>query len=337
MKQECFYSRTVSIAFLVLVALHFPVSSVAQTEVQIMVNGSWDYVEDPNPNNDPTAAGRSLNRIVLVAPQTASHNAFAFSGNDATKFKDASGAVIGNYQIPKPGVYYLDINNLTQSYSHKPLPADLKPQVCSNIKPTWQSIPTNKIRDIIYNHPNATGMSRFAISLPTPDYYTTYGGQFGFSESKVDVNPISSQTPANYTTWMVLHYWVTSLPNAAPSATFTGIPDDGSIFSLVSYTFTSSSGTPGISVVMAAVNGMNDYSCDSFSQESFDHATALWGLTRYASFPAEQASGSGVQIAGSYPGCTKCPPGKVCIVSGGSADCHACQMSINGIIENSAP
>ena len=57
MKHEWFCSRTLGIAFFVLMALHFPVSSVAQTEVQIMVNGSWDYVEDPNPNNDPTAAG----------------------------------------------------------------------------------------------------------------------------------------------------------------------------------------------------------------------------------------------------------------------------------------
>src|SRR5271154_4146314 len=105
---------------MVSIALFFVVSfwtkyMVGQSEVQIMVSGSWDYVEDPRPDKDPNQIGQTLDRIVLVSPQTASHAAFVFSGDNAAKFAPASpGQPPSMTPLPGPGMYYLDISNLTQ-------------------------------------------------------------------------------------------------------------------------------------------------------------------------------------------------------------------------------
>lgn len=311
------------IAMLLAMALLLARPSSAQvTEVQVMVSGSWDYVEDPNPENDPNPDGKILNRIVLVAPQTASHGAFTFSGNDATKFaqKDAHSNFI-NPPLAKTGIYYLDVNQLVQDSGLKPLATDLQPLIC----PAAQPVRVSKIKNILYT-PNA-GMPRFAVSLPEPDYYSTYGGPkgSGVSESKVDTKPITPQTADGYyTTWMVLHYGVKRIAGAA----LTAILDDKTNFPQQALAFSNDDGSSApiaISIVMGAAYGQNNVSCDSFSQQSFDHSTALWGLTRYASFPAEDING--VQHPGAYHyGCSK-PP-----LANGSADCHSCQMSINGIV-----
>jgi hypothetical protein len=295
-----------------------------------MVSGSWDYVEDPNPKNDPNSSGQGLDRIVLVAPQTPSHGAFIFSGDNATKFPQKD--VHGNFILPplaKTGIYYLDINNLVQNSGHAPTASDLQPLNYINVQP----VKIKTIETVLYKF-NA-GMPRFAVSLPVPDYYSTYNGPWlkgnGFSESKVDTKPITPQTPDGYyTTWMVLHYWVNGVGGVVPSANLTAILDDQSSYSTTKYSFTSDAGSQapiGISVVMGAVYGQNDISCDSFSQQSFDHATALWGLTLYASFPAEDLNG--IQYPGAYHYGCPARHGE----AGGSADCHKAQISINGAVQ----
>jgi hypothetical protein len=209
------------------------------------------------------------------------------------------------------------------------------PLTYSNLHLTPQPIRISTINNILYK-PNGGGMPRYAVSLPTPDYYTTYSGNWGggFSESKLDVVPIANQLPSHFTTWMVLHYWVSG---TSASASLTAVLDDnGQLPTTPPYSFTIDANpkapkalVPAISLVMAAVKGQNNTVCDSFSQDSFDHATKLWGLTRYAKFPEEDPSG--VQEPGVYA--SRCTSGQ----AAGSADCHSPQMSINGAIENPGP
>jgi len=335
MKHTCLYSQRLLIMALFFVVVFSTKRVVGQSEVQIMVSGSWDYVEDPRPDKDPNQIGQTLDRIVLVSPQTVSHAAFVFSGDNAAKFAPASpGQPPSMTPLPGPGMYYLDISNLTQGSGHKPQPGDVMPLNYSNLQPTPQPIRISTINKVLYKQ-NGGGMPRYAVSLPTPDYYTTYSGNWGegVSESKVDVAPITSQLPSHYTTWMVLHYWVSTTP---ASASLTAVLDNGQLPNMPPYPFTIDANpsapkavVPAISVVMAAVYGQNNTVCDSFSQDSFDHATQLWGLTRYAKFPGENPSG--VQQPGVYA--SRCTSGQ----AAGSADCHAAQTSINGAVQNPAP
>jgi hypothetical protein len=337
MKHTCVYSQTLGrVALLFAMAVFCARPSAGQMEVQIMVSGSWDYVEDPSPDKDPNQSGSSLDRIVLVSPQTTSHAAFIFSGDNATKFAPSGpGQPPSLTPLPGPGIYYLDVSNLTQGSGHKPQAGDLMPLNYSNLQPTPQPIRISTIKNILYT-PNGGGMPRYAVSLPTPDYYTTYSGSWGggggFSESIVDVLPISNQLPSHFTTWMVLHYWINS---TSASASLTAVLDNGHPVSTASYLFTIDPNSnappakvPAISVVMAAVYGQNNPVCDSFSKDSFDHATSLWGLTRYAKFPEENLSG--VQQPGVYA--AGCPTFSG--AAAGSADCHSPQMSVNGIVRN---
>jgi hypothetical protein len=322
MTHTCLHSQFLTrLAFLLVGALLVAGHSTAQTsEVQIMVNGSWDYVEDPNPGKDPNSAGRNLDRIVIVAPQTHSHGAFVFSGNDASKFLNMS------VMPPQPiyrqlatGIYYLDIANLAPKSGHKLTSTDLNPSNYINA----QFVRIGKISAVLYE-PDAE-KPRVAISLPEPDYYSTYSGKRSFSESKVDTKPIVHQKPHKYTTWMVLHYWVNS---SATSATLTAILDDQSAFSTPPLMFHNDFGSsipPGISVVMGAAYGANNRCCDTFSKDSFDHSSTLWGLTRYAQFPEEDMTGN--QHRAYHSKCDCRQP-----LSAGSADCHMAQMSINGIV-----
>jgi hypothetical protein len=306
------------------------------TEVQIMVNGSWDYVEDPSPGKDPNSAGQVLDRIVLVSPQHDTHGAFVFSGNNAAHFADksvdeSSGKskikLIPIYPQLASGIYYLDIENLLPKSGHQSTAKDLKPSNYINT----QFVRVGKINEVLYN----PKMPRVAVSLPEPDYYSTYTGKRGFSESKVDTKLIANQKRHKYTTWMVLHYWVNSIDGVVPSAGLTAILDDHSAYPPTNYTFKNDLGssTPiGISVVMGAIKLDPDVSCDSFSLESFNMSSKLWGLTRYAKFPGEDLSGN--QHAGVYHSeCRLIPDNR----AGGSADCHSAQMSINGIVGNSVP
>ncbi len=328
MKDECRYSQRLErITLLLVVVVFFSRPSAAQSEVQIMVNGSWDYVEDPEPDKDPYAAGQTIDRIVLVAPHNATHAFYIFSGDDATKFAKSPQPP----EIKDTGIYYLDIKGLMANSGHKPQPSDTLPLNWSNLLPVPQPVSISKIRSVLYT-PNSV-MARFAVSLPKPDYYTTYSGAWGtgLSESKVDVIPINSQQPGKYTTWMVLHYWVNTTPSATLNASLddtslppiTGRPYDFSIDANVVAMAT----VPAISIVMGAAYQENDFSCDTISQGSFKMSSALWQFTRYAQFPEEDMSGN--QHAGVYHNCG----GRV-QKAAGSADCHTAQGSINGAVQN---
>lgn len=321
-------------ALLITIAVLCTRFSIAQTtEVQIMVNGAWDFVKDPSPKKDPNSAGRKLDRVVLVAPYITSHGAFIFQGSDAATFLTPTLPPTPIYSPLDTGIYYLDINNLVQHSGHTRPVGDLAPVNCSGA--AQQSVTAKTIKNILYK---SAGSVRWAVSLPAPDYYSTYSGPRGTSESAVDVKPIPDSPSAaklakSYTTWMVLHYWVNS---KAPSAMLFVKRDNATTPSPlpgVNFMTTTASPVPGISVVMGAIGQECDYKCDSISQHSFDQDSSLWGLTRYAKFPEEDISGN--QTRGKYNNCPSAPHS--CSTSGGSADCHACQMSINGTIENSAP
>lgn len=326
------HALTMAAVFIAIPALCTPFSD-AQTEVQIMVNGSWDFVKDPSPQKDPNSAGEKLDRVVLVAAYIKSHGAFIFQGSDAAHFLTDTLPPNPIYSPLATGIYYLDINNLIQHSGHTRPVGDLPPVIWSDTEA--QSVPTKTIENILYN---SSSNVRWAVSLPAPDYYSTYSGPRGTSESAVDVKVIPDSATAtklakSYTTWMVLHYWVNS---SAPVATLIGNLDNTTTplpLPNLNFTTTSASPVPGVSVVMGAIEQECDFKCDLISQHSFDQGTSLWGFTRYAKFPEEDNQGT--QTKGKYNNCPS-PPHR-CPKSGGSADCHSPQMSINNIIENSVP
>lgn len=326
MVDMCRYLQTLGkLVLLFLIAGAVATPTLAQTEVQIMASGSWDFVEEPAPEKDPTSAGQALDRIVLIAPHDDSHAFYIFSGDNATKFA----ATNPPPSITDHGIYYFDIQNLIPSAGHKPQTSDTLPLNWSNLQPVAQPVSISKIRSVLYTPAN----QRFAVSLPKPDYYTTYSGAWGpgLSESKVDVLPISNQSPSKFTTWMVLHYWVSAAPKAILTARldkdFTHpVTLNAPAFSIDSNGATTAT-VSAISIVMGAAGTENDFSCDSISQSSFDLSSKLWNWTRFARFPEEDKSGN--QHQGIYHSCSGMKA-----MAAGSADCHKGQGSINGAVQN---
>jgi len=180
-----FYTLSSYVVFLAALVCPGPLSAQDPNtyDLQIMVNGPWDYAKDLDPVADCKYS--SGDRIVLVAPAMNGadkiHQASIFSGTYASQTPPATAL------HPDPSVqgdlalYCVDINRGTaspQANPQKDEPADFYKSY---------QIPDEKIRQIIQpgvnGHPKAY---RFAISLPRPDYVTTYTGSYGtgFAESK---------------------------------------------------------------------------------------------------------------------------------------------------------
>jgi hypothetical protein len=238
------------------------------TDLQIMVSGPWDYVVDPH----------DTQRLVLIAPISTVHDAAElFPGDDATKFK-------GQRRL-EPGIFKLDIGNrayISKASSSNPY----RLQETANIPVDVKTV----IEPAIYR----LSMSRYAVSLPKPDYYTTYVGSYGNGTSQSIISTqtiINSGGATDYTTWMVLHYAVTSV---AP-AKLTGTSDDGSVTHSDDIPFVSSSvggTTLGISIVTMAKDNFSYWMCDSYSHDSFNQKKMLWGgLALHSLFPSVDLMG----------------------------------------------
>ncbi|HLW52345.1 MAG TPA: hypothetical protein VKW06_05845 [Candidatus Angelobacter sp.] len=248
-------------------------SKAKPVEFQIMVNGPWAYVADPNPSRDPNPNADKHKRVVVVAPLGASHQGFVYAGVDARS---------GDVGKVDSGLYYLDFDNRT--FAGSQAADDLPPMV-------YQTPPVDpaKIEAVLYQ-----GASRLAISLPEPDYFTTYVGQYGLglAESKVSGKHIMpSAPPREYTIWMVLHYQVTQSPASVTS----NIPDPARPRARRAIDVKDN----GISIVMRAAVPPVDMRCDTLSLETFAESRNLWGMVHHARFP-EELDKKGTQNRGVY-------------------------------------
>jgi hypothetical protein len=262
MKHSCLSSRTlgkVAFSILSLAVLSVALTAQTTTEVQIMVAGPWDYVEDP------TDSGR----VVVVVPAALYHNsAQIFSGGDAPHY-------LGKTSVEQ-GIYRLDICD--QAHTNCDFPQ--KPtKPCTKCDPyrLKAQVQASDVKAFLNN----TG--RYAISMPKPHDYTSYD----LSQAIISTQPITDPYPqpetraSDYTTWMVLRYQVTG----NPVARLTGTADDGTITYMNFITFVSAGGPPAISIVQAPLDKGNDPWCDSYSAESFHHSRMNWKLNLYALFP----------------------------------------------------
>jgi hypothetical protein len=292
----------------------------AQQDLQVMVNGPWAYAPDPSDNS----------RIVLVAPNSSHHKTYIFSGTDAGNLKGRKEINVGVYSLSmdKTDVLPSDVSRESPAVYTIQVPADRVTQVAKGTPPNNLPVP-------------------YVISLPKPTSFSTFlspDGRFeGYSESKLynsdsSHNHPDSVRPGIYTTWMVLHYGVASIPPTVqvkdPSGNSVPYPTDAKDGTL-----------PGISIVTGDPKLENkDNECDYISLESFVGQRDLWGSPdlKYVRFPMEQLLPPGQQIHYQYSyGCRDdmVPPevmrlaeGRLHILSGGSADCHLSQISVNSTV-----
>jgi hypothetical protein len=310
--------------------------AAAQNDLQILVTGPWSYVRDQT--NYP-------NRLVLVAPAKNSqghashHQVYSWSGTDVT----ANPSSVSSKVTLQPGIYTLDFD---PSLKGMPISQGAKPTLCGASVTNAGNVDAG-----------AVGASNYVISLPIPDAYSTYidpnGTYSGTSYSQVsanDITPINPATETQYTTLMALHYGVKSLP---PSLTLNG-PSLGGPVQLQTVDSTGKF-SGGVSILAADPNLTDDDPwCDDISRQSIQERNSLWKITEYARFPRFllDSLGNYHQWPGHYDfSCSDSPSsssslkekkkvkhaGRRVILpnrSGGSADCHACQMSI---INNGAP
>jgi len=282
MRDKCVFSQLLRrIVLLFVVTMLFTRVSVAQTDLQIMVSGPWAYVVDPHPEKD---LGQPVQKRIVLAVtagsgSTMDHHAYIFSGDNASLFR-------AKPEMGPPGFYYLDIDRSVRTFNGTMSGSDVSPQ------PLEASVDNAQIGNVL-DHPSTP---RYAISLPEPDYYTTYKGSYGdgLSQSIVAAQHITANSntpPGMYTTWMVLHYWTSA---AVPAI----LKDPAG--KLTPYAFANNGYALGVSIVMG-VPGMGSQStCDSLSSDSFGKSKNLWNLPLYARFPSETDGIHGVQNIGDF-------------------------------------
>jgi hypothetical protein len=270
----------------------FPAFSCAQ-DFQIMVHGPWDYVLDPNPGYDTNSPTPGEERVILIAP-SGGHNAYIFPGPDARKVSNKINPnANGNLAL-----YYVDFNSSQQN----------APISEPNEEPAQLYFPTQTVSDATINSvlysPSTT---RYAISLPMPDYINTYTGSYGtgFAQSKIRIGRITNKTPAaDYTYWMVLHYSVSSIP---ATMQLSRLVQQGVAIVLENpINVTTADGRTGISIAVMPPDPMSDLVCDPLSGLSFANSVKMWGLDEHVRFP-EQYDQKGTQQPGYYD--YSCPEG----------------------------
>jgi hypothetical protein len=158
----------VKLAALVFVAVFSVVPSHAQQDFEIMVFGSWQFVSSVDTTGN--------DRMFVIAPYDVTHIANFWSGTDASmnNWKESNGmpggeAVINpNGDSSHPNVYCLDFlgggKRDTGSTTHG------KRELV--YETTTHVLPSTVYK--VLNQPSTT--SRYAISLPPPDYVRTYAG-----------------------------------------------------------------------------------------------------------------------------------------------------------------
>jgi hypothetical protein len=318
MKQNCCLSQAwIKIVLLFMTVVLSVVPVVAATDLQIMVSGPWAYV-----TNDKT-------RIFLVAPQSMHHLAYIFAGTNAADFRNQTTSQIGS------GVYKLDYDpTLKGAYNGKP-------QKDATLIPFSVSDPT-------YINTVLSSSGNFVISLPMPDDWTTYvdpsGAVDGHSESKVASVSVTSKVPkkgTQYTTWLVLHYSMTTLP---PS-----LQQTGTATANVPTTDQQGKSPGGISIVLGDPDLLdNDRTCDGISLASFIAQNNLWHQTQYARFPMLDKNGKQKHGKYDYDDCSDSVPDMKAmervkkenaesvqpnLFSGGGADCHGGQINVNNALK----
>jgi hypothetical protein len=304
MKDMCLYLQSMAkIALVFVMALICAKPSAAQQDLQIMVSGPWSYVID-----NVNAANRG--RLLLIAPSKdlhghpSHHQVYLLPGVDATAFTTATTPTL-------TGIYKLDYDQTLKGT----LPAqELEPAVLCGAK----------ISNLVIGTVSAS-RGNYVISLPMPKSFSTYvdssGTYFGYSESRVSTKTFNaSVAPVNYTTWMVLHFGVKSIPSR--------ITVNGTASAPIS------TNGKGISIVMGDPNPTDDdLTCDHVSLESVEERAGLWHSAQFARFPEEEDStGKQKHYQYDYSDCSDHDPTVHPLGAAGSADCHACQMSISGAV-----
>lgn len=287
-----FFGNTVLIF---LATLLFSGSAQAQShDLQIMVSGPWSYVRDPQPEKDKHSNGLlGDSRIILIAP-AAHHCAYVFSGPDATNWPSSvchqlPGRLSAN-SSSDVALYYLDFPAIVQDHLMGE-PSEEAPQLYAP-----SQVSQDTIKQVL-NNPDPLHQ-RYAISLPMPDYISTYTGDYGsgFAESKVKVGHISYKTPRrDYTVWLVLHYSV----NKSPTSLSLYLYDNASANSGLAVPVTLDENRSGISIV-AFDGGMDsDTRCDKMSVDTFSQSAEIWGLQEHVRFP-EELDDAGTQNKGFF-------------------------------------
>jgi hypothetical protein len=265
-------------------------------DLQIMVNGPWDYAPDPDSVGD--CKDSSGHRIVLVAPAMNGadkiHEASIFSGTAASQTPPATALHPDASAQGDLALYCLNIDRgavSPQANPHKDEPA--------NFYASQQTISKGKLLQVIQpgvnGHPDAY---RFAISLPRPDYVTTYAGSYGsgFAESKVQTGTVAPEThPDNYTVWAVLHYAVPSATRQIDWRKFKSL--GGLPVPQPSVPVGTDDSRSGVTIAMTELLPSNgDEQCDTVSGISFSSSMKMWHLAEHARFPVQRSTG------GQYPG-----------------------------------
>ena len=315
-------------AMLLIGTFLFCLTSVAQQDLQIIVNGPWSYVADPTPPGKLwlVTSGASTHHSVYVYPGV---NAAAWSG----MHPPTNPLSRGSYAVTFDGSF------ASGTAPNPPDPKSLEQvTLCGGTVGSASAVINN------------VGNTNYVIALPMPQSFSTYIDSNyvwdGYSESKNSNAPVApTVAPGIFTTTMVLHYWVRTVPNQ--------VLLNGANISTIG----SGSSTPlGITIVSGDPNAYDDdLQCDTISSESVAERNSVWSLHQYAAFP-EESDMTGHQTH-HYRPCPSSsmsmnskskmtasqkkefciahdgtPAGDKCMVSGGSADCHACQMTVNGAI-----
>jgi hypothetical protein len=326
MRNTCLWSQvSVKVVLFLGMAAAAATPLCAQNDLQVMVSGPWSYVTDQV--NYP-------GQLLLVAPEsTTGHALYIEPGTSSITSTPPASA------LQAPGIYTIQLNSLP---GYLPSVPANTPILCGGAITNSGTI-TNVDQ----------GTDNYVISLPMPDMFTTYLTPSGLSTSEVSSSPITGTSPPtsiSFTTLMVLHYGVNGI---ASGLTVNGIPN------------AISTNGAGIGIVYADPDMSANTKCDSLSLYSTEERNALWMLNQYARFPVlvdgNQTStydyihcsdsnsalrrsssvrrrGDGrkrvTQFKSPKPQATSgpAPESVVGITSAGSADCHACQMSINSAV-----
>lgn len=279
----------------------FTTPLLGQQWVEVMVSGPWSYVPD-------YSISPPYPRIVLVAPTITGHlPPVILPGPDVTAAPPPAPAsyppMIGQQELTIPGIAKCPSGNANtgQPYQYP------------------QPIPQGSIAKAI-----AKG---YAILLPAPCYFTSMHED----RSQMNVTHIlgNPQQDAPYTTWMSLHYYVNL--NASITATINTTPPTTLTFASGAF---SDSYPPSLSIVIAGDNSINNYECDSLSQDSVRATAKLLGITLYSRFPELLGKGPVTYQTHKYSKtCSDSRSGSMSLHAAGSGDCHMAQLNINNALQ----
>ena len=293
------------------------------TWVEIMVNGPWDYLPDSK-----NASG--IQGVVLIVPWIEGHDdPVYFSGPHADKMQESGTET----RIAPNRLHTLIINKLKG-----PLDCPQHPTSTSHPYPYPGELLDSQIDAEIHGQVkdhDGNQSDSFVIILPKPCYTTSMREDY----SKMGTQQVTNdQSPGLNTTWMSLHYFVTS---DEVSSTLDG----------QSVQFSADAGSgPALSFVMRANThpSRHNLDCDDKSLMSVKASAGLHGLTGklYAHFPMLNADGTQTTTYDQDPDCklsnsgmmlqsrmqTGAQPTKNGLVTAGSGDCHKGQIAFNSAL-----